>query len=278
MHTTTLAGGTIEYQDIGTGPPVVLLHGVHMNETLWSRVVDQLSTDHRCIVPVLPLGGHRIPMPAHANQSAHGIADLVADFLAELDLDDVTLVGNDTGGALAQLLVTDQPDRIGRLVLTSCDAFDNWPPGLPGAASALAARLPGGLVVTGQIMRLPALARLPFTWGWMAKRPIPRHILDSWFTPLRQRRGIRRDVAGFLRSLDKQDLLTAAENLSTFDRPTLLAWAADDKVMPRTHADRLATCLPAADITEITDSYTLIPLDQPERLATLLRDFTHDRV
>ncbi|MDR2985477.1 MAG: alpha/beta hydrolase [Nocardiopsaceae bacterium] len=268
-----LSSGTIEYQDAGAGPVVVLIHGAHMNASVWDRLTGDLSADHRCVVPTLPLGGHRRPMSATADLSPVGVAALLGELLEALDLDEVTLVGNDTGGALAQLLVTQDPHRIARLVLASCDAFDNFPPGLPGRVSALAGRMPGGMLMAGQLMRWNVLARLPLTWGWMAKRPIAQEMLDAWFTPLRAERRIRRDAARFMRSVDRRDLLAAADQLPSFGRPALIVWAAEDRVMPPEHAQRLASRLPDARIAMVPDSYTLIPLDQPQRLAAVVREF-----
>jgi pimeloyl-ACP methyl ester carboxylesterase len=111
-----LPGGVIEYRDAGDGPVVVLVHGAHMNASVWDQVARDLQADHRCVVPTLPLGGHRRPMPAAADLSPVGVAALLGELLEALDLDEVTLVGNDTGGALAQLLVTRDPRRIATLV------------------------------------------------------------------------------------------------------------------------------------------------------------------
>src|ERR1700754_3706895 len=130
MPEIALSAGTIEYEDTGAGPAVVLLHGLLMDSSLWDGPVADLSADHRCVTPTLPLGAHRTAMHAGADLSLPGIAAIVAEFLDRLDLRDVTLVGNDTGGALVQLLLDD--DRVGRIVLASCDAFDNFPPGLTG--------------------------------------------------------------------------------------------------------------------------------------------------
>jgi pimeloyl-ACP methyl ester carboxylesterase len=152
----------------------------------------------------------------------------------------VTLVGNDTGGALAQLLVTQDLSRIARPMLASCDAFEIFPPGLPGRVSALAGRMPGIMAMAAQLMRWGALARLPLTWGWMAKRSVPQEMLDAWFTPLGTERGVRRDAARFMRAVGHRDLLSAAGKLPSFNRPALIVWAAEDRVIPPGHAQRLA--------------------------------------
>jgi len=268
-----LSGGIVEYEDTGGGgPAVVLLHGPAMNGSLWRHVIADLRTDYRCVVPTLPLGGHRRPMRPDADLSPRGIARLVAEFLERLDLGNVTLVGNDWGGA--QLLISEgRGERVGRLVLTSCEAFDNFPPGLPGRAVWIAARVPGGLNALAQPLRFRPLRRLPIAFGWMSKRPVPDDVMDAWLRPLLTQREIRRDLLKYLRAARKGEMLDAAEGLRSFDRPALVVWATEDRVMPPQHGRRLADLLPHARLVEIADSYTLIPEDQPVELARVLREF-----
>src|SRR5690349_6142994 len=167
-----LSGGTIEYPDTGgDGPVVVLLHGLLMDASLWDGVVAGLSGGYGCVAPTLPLGAHRLAMHADADLSLPGIARLAAEFLERLGLQDVTLAGNDTGGALVQLLMAGGEARIGRAVLVSCDAFDNFPPGLTGRTLMLTGKLPPALFgLFMQQMRLKPIRRLPFAFGWLTKR------------------------------------------------------------------------------------------------------------
>jgi len=275
MPNVELSAGTIAYQDTGgSGPVVVLLHGLAMDGSLWRHVVRELGDEHRCVVPTLPLGGHPRPMRADADLSPGGIARLQAEFLEALDLREVTLVGNDSG--LFQLAAGQHPERIARLVVTSCEAFENSPPGLPGRTVWLAGRLPGGLNALAQPMRLRALRRLPLALGWMAKRPIPDEVTDAWLRPLLSQRQIRRDLTKYLRAARKGDMVAAAERLRRFDRPALVVWAAEDRVMPPEHGRRLAELLPHGRLVEIPDSYTLIPEDQPGELARAIRQFIQD--
>jgi pimeloyl-ACP methyl ester carboxylesterase len=269
-----LSGGTIEYQDTGgSGPILVLLHGLLMDGSLWDAVVADLAADHRCVVPTLPLGAHRIPMKPGADLSLTGISGLVTEFLDRLDLHDVTLVGSDTGGALAQLIARDGTARVNRIVLVSCDAFDNFPPGLTGKALFVAARLPVPLFgAFMQQMRLRPVRRLPIAFGWLTKRGDAA--TARWIKALLRHREVRRDTVRALRAFaaDTHVLAEAAGQLASFDRPVLVVWAGEDRVMPPEHGRRLAELFPQGQLVTIDDSYTLIPLDQPTQLAQVLRN------
>ena len=276
MPQIELSSGTIEYTDTsGGGPVIVLLHGLLMDATLWDEVTAALSPGYRCVAPTLPLGAHRRAMKAGTDLSLPGIAKLVAEFLDQLGLDDVTLVGNDTGGAVVQLLAADGAPRVSRVVLASCDAFDNFPPGLTGRTLALTGKLPPALFgLFMQQMRLRPLRRLPVAFGWLTRRGDAA--TARWIRPALTQPEIRRETVRMLRAVfaDKRLLLSAAESLPAFDRPALIVWAADDRVMPPEHGRRLADLLPDGRLLEIPDSYTLIPLDQPAQLAETIREFT----
>jgi pimeloyl-ACP methyl ester carboxylesterase len=271
VRTVELSAGTVEVRDTGgQGPVVVLIGGLAIGPSLWRGVVEDLRADHRCVVPTLPWGAHRLPMRPGADLTLRGHARLVAELLGALDLRDVVLVENDTG--MAQLVAADHPERLGGLVLTSCEAFDNYPPGLAGKAVGVLGRLPGGVFLAMQQLRLRPLRRSPLTYGWMSHRPIPDAELDAWLRPLQRDRAIRRDLEAYLRHLDRRVLVEAAERLRGFDRPALVAWAADDRLMPVEHGRRLAALLPQGRFVLVPDSRTLIPLDQPRVLAGLVRD------
>lgn len=270
-----LSQGRITYGEVGEGPAVVLLHGLLVNGSLWRKVTPLLAEHARVIVPELPLGSHSTPMNPDADLSTYGLARLVAELLDTLELDDVTIVGVDTGGALAQVIATEHPQRIGRLVLSSCDAFDNFPPAL-FRGLLVAAKVPGALIVLGQVARLKPLWHTPLGFGWLAKRPIDDAVIRSWLTPGR-RPEIRRDVRKVLNTITPEITKRAAEKLRTFDRPTLIAWAADDKVMPVEHAHRLGALIPNARVELIADSYTFTPEDQPEALAKLIASFVREQ-
>ncbi|MEU5266021.1 alpha/beta hydrolase [Amycolatopsis sp. NPDC021455] len=270
-----LSAGTIEYTDTGgPGPVVVFVHGLLMDGSLWDGTVASLD-GFRCVVPTLPLGAHRHPMRENADLSLPGIASLLTEFLERLDLLDVTLAGVDTGGALVQLLMADGVARVSRVVLASCDAFDNFPPGLTGKTLFLTGKLSPGLFgLFMQQMRLRAVRRLPIAFGWLTKRGDAA--TREWIRPLLSEAAIRRDTVGVLRAAAASPgiLLEAAERLPGFDRPVLVVWASEDRVMPPEHGERLTALLPKGKLVEVADSYTLLPLDQPARLARLIGEFT----
>jgi pimeloyl-ACP methyl ester carboxylesterase len=273
MKTIELSAGTIDYEDTGgDGPVIVLLHGLLMDASLWEGVIANLRVDHRCVAPTLPLGAHSHPMRADADHSLRGMTRLVAEFLQRLDLSDVTVVGNDTGGALVQLLVCDGVAHVKSIVLVSCDAFDNFPPGLTGKTLVLTGKLsPTMFGLFMQQLRLKALRRLPIAFGWLTKRGDAT--TARWLQPVLRRREIRRDTVQLLRTISAERglMLQAAECLPTFDQPALVVWARKDRVMPPEHGRRLAEALPQGRLVEVSDSYTLVPLDQPASLAQAIR-------
>ena len=272
MESVQLSSGILDYEDSGgDGRVIVFAGGLIMDATLWHEVVQRVGPGFRCVVPVLPLGGHRRAMHPDADLSLHAIADLLAELIERLDLHDVILVSIDWGGP--QLTAVRHPERIAGLVLLPEEAFDNIPPGLPGTFAGIAGRMPGGIFTVAQTLRVPFLRRLPMTFGWMAKRPIPRATMTSWITGIRTDRGVRRDVAKYVRTSDYNGLQEAATALAHFDRPTLVLWASEDKVMPPEHGRRLAEIIPNARYTEIDDAYTLLPLDQPDRVADNISSF-----
>ncbi|WP_455410070.1 alpha/beta fold hydrolase [Streptomyces hiroshimensis] len=272
MPRIELPAGVIDYQDTGgEGPVLVFGHGPPMNEKQWRKVVPLLD-GYRCILPTLPLGGHRQPMNPDADLSQLGVALLLGEFIERLGLDEVTLILNDWGGG--QFLVSEgRAQKVARLVLVACEAFDNFPPG-PAKAMAPLCRVPGGVWLMTRLMRIPALRNHRNGYGGMSLRGVPDEIMDDWFAPLNRSRAIRRDFAKFAPSAPKRETLLAwSERLREFDRPVLVVWATEDRLMPREHGPRLAALYPKGRLVEIADSSTLVPEDQPEQLAETLTDF-----
>lgn len=272
MNEVELAQGTIRYRESGDGPPVVFVHGLLVDGRLWRKVTPLLEDRYRCIVPDLPLGSHAQPMNPDADLSPTGLARIVAGFLEALDHEDVTLVANDTGGAISQITAAHHPERIGRLLLTNCDAFENF---LPPAFRPLqwAARVPPLLNGLLQGMRLAPMRRLPLAYGWLIKHDLAAAPTREWVEPFLSDRGVRRDTVKVLRGIDPKYTFEAAERLREFNRPALLAWAVEDRFFKLSYAERLAETIRGATLERIEDSYTFVSEDQPERLAELIGAF-----
>jgi len=270
-QTLDLSAGTIEYEDTGgSGPVVLFVHGLLVDGTLWRKVVKQLD-GYRCVVPTLPLGSHRRPMRDRSALTPVGVADLIAEFMERLELTDVTIVANDTGGALTQLLLTRRPERVARVVFTPCDAFENFlPPAFRPMQWAAKARL---LAPTLLLMHIRPLRPTPLAYGVLTKTRVPDEVLDSWVRGALSSRRIRGDVQYFTRHIDKRLTLDAAAKLGAFDRPVLFAWSAEDRFFKIAFAERLAAVFPDARVEPVADARTFLSEDQPERLAQLIDEF-----
>jgi pimeloyl-ACP methyl ester carboxylesterase len=270
MNEIRLPQGTIRYREAGSGPAIVFVHGYLVDGRLWDGVVDALADRYRCIAPSWPMGAHQVAMNPDADLTPPGLATIVEDFLAALDLEDVTLVGNDSGGAICQVLVARRPARVGRLVLTNCDTHENYPPGIFKALPPLA-KLPGGVTILALPFRVPAIVRIAF--GPFAKRKPPAGLVESWARPGITDKAIRRDLGKVTRGMDKRHTLAAAEALSGSNFPLLLAWAPGDRYFPIAYAERLGLQIGGAKLVRIPDSATFVPFDQPDRLATEIAEF-----
>ncbi|HEV7770019.1 MAG TPA: alpha/beta hydrolase [Solirubrobacterales bacterium] len=265
-----LPAGRIRYREAGEGKPVVFVHGYLVDGRLWDGVVDRLSDRFRCIAPDWPIGSQQIAMKPDADLTPPGIAALVASFLDALDLEDVTIVGNDSGGAMSQVLVTSHPERIGRLVLTNCDTHENFPPGVFKHLPKLAA-MPGGMTLLSLPFGIPAVARRAFKP--FSKIGIPDDLIASWMKPSLSDPDIKRDLKKVTVGMNSRHTMEAASKLRSSDLPILLTWAPGDKLFPLSYAERLAGEAGKAKIVQIPDSSTFVPLDQPGRLADEIAGF-----
>lgn len=265
-----LPQGTVRYREAGEGRPVVFVHGYLVDGRLWDGVVDGLSDRFRCIAPDWPLAAHQVAMSPDADLSPPGLARLIADFLAELELEDVTIVGNDSGGAISQVLVTSHPERVGRLVLTNCDTHENFPPGVFKAMPPLA-KAPGGMLLLSLPFRIPAVARRAFKP--FAKTKIPDDLIASWMAPVKSDSAVMRDAGKVTGGMNKRYTLAAAEKLRGSDLPIRLLWAPGDKLFPISYAERLASEAGNAKVVPIPGASTFVPLDQPGRIAEEIAEF-----
>jgi pimeloyl-ACP methyl ester carboxylesterase len=275
VETVELAAGSISYRETGPadGSAVVFVHGFLVDHTLWADVPERLAErGFRCLVPTWPLGAHRTPMRPHADLSPRGVARVVASFLEALDLRDVVLVGNDTGGAVCQLLLDEDATRVGRLVLTNCDAFDTFPPFPFDVLFRLArkANLGRGLL---QLTRIGWVRTSPLGFGLLTHRPLTADETRPWVTPYLADADVRRDVATFAKAWTGRELSGAAEWLAGFDRPVLVVWGRRDRLFKLSLARRLVATFPDARLVEVDDATTFVSLDQAARLADEIAGF-----
>jgi pimeloyl-ACP methyl ester carboxylesterase len=272
MPVVTLNSGTIHYENAGPadGRPVVFVHGYSMGSSLWRGLSERLATrGFACVAPTWPLGAHSEPMRADADLTMEGIAATVGELLDALALEDVVLVGNDTGGAISQIVAGRTPERLGALVLTSCDAFEHFPPPILKPLIA-AAKLGPAFDAAIQPLRTRFGRKQGF--GALAHADIDR-LVAEWVEPALSDRRVRRDLRRFTASMEQRTTVEAAERLPQFTKPSLIAWSADDAFFPREDGRRLASILPDARLEVIQESRTFSMIDQPDRLAELIADF-----
>ncbi len=266
------SGGRMRAFSSGSGEPIVFVHGALVNANLWRKVVSLLAPDFRCITLDLPLGSHELPMP-NADLSPTGLADLIAEAIGALGIEPPTLVGNDSGGGLSQIAVARHPDLVSRLVLTSCDAYDNfpprffdvllWPTRYPALSRALFAPL-----------RIRAMRGTPLAFGWLMHSKLDERAGDSYVLPPLTSREAGADFARFIRSVDGSYTMDAIEKLRSVDRPVLIAWSRDDKFFK--DGERLAADIPGARLEWIDDARTFSMEDQPARVAELIAGFVRE--
>jgi pimeloyl-ACP methyl ester carboxylesterase len=266
MPQIALDQATIDYRVLGpedsAHPPVVFVHGMLVNSHLWDRVGEGLARQgFRCYLPNWPLGSHTMPVNDGVDLSPRAVVDMIRGFVDALGLSDVTLVGSDTGGGLSQIFVDAYPDRVGRLVLTNCDAFDKFPP-FPFNVVFATLRGPVSIKLLFEMMRLKALRHSPLGFGLLLQ-PDPQ-LTASWLEPARNDARIRRDVARLLRHIAKTDLTDVATRLPRFTKPVTLVWGQKDRAFTPSLGRRLAALFPKSTLIEVPDARTFVSLDAPQ--------------
>jgi pimeloyl-ACP methyl ester carboxylesterase len=267
-----LPQGTVRVYEEGDGPVLFFVHGLMVSHTLWELVVERLSDSHRCVAIDLPLGAHRTPMGADADLSPRGLAAMIAGVMEQLDLRDVVLVGNDTGGAICQLVVAPHPERLAGLVLTTCDAYEHFPPPLLKSLTFLG-RKPR---IGDAFLRLGRFGLVRDAIIAPVNKRRSKERSQAWVEPLSDP-AIRRDVLRFMARIDNAETIAAEPALKSFGRPALVVWTKGDRFFPEADGRRLASDL-SAPFALLDDTRTFISLDQPERLAELIRTFVAENV
>jgi pimeloyl-ACP methyl ester carboxylesterase len=252
MSRVDLPQGPIAYREVGEGEPLLFVHGLLVDGRLWSDVPDRLAPEFRCLVPDWPMGSHRLALNLDA-----------------LGLDRVTVVGNDTGGAMSQIFTARYPERVERLLLTNCDMLDVFPP-FPFNFMPPLARVPGGMAAMAAPFRIGRVRRA--TYDMLVKRPISPELADSWLEPVMSDAQVKRDAAKFTGGVHKRHTLEAAERLRSFERPVRFIWAPEDRFFKLAKAEQLAAMVPDSRIETVDDAKTFVSLDQPQRVAELIAE------
>jgi pimeloyl-ACP methyl ester carboxylesterase len=269
-RTIVLEGRTIVYDVTGDGPPIVFVHGVWATGGVWYDVIDRLAPNYRCINVHLPLGVHRYPSPPDVDHSPRALARVIVGLLEALDLRDVTLVGNDTGGALCQLAVANWPERIGRLVLTNCDAFEVFPP--------------------KKLAPLYFAARIPALWDFFARQTLRPRVRERFFKTVAHAApneallamlfarfandpGVREDLRKTIVAIRPQVTLDAAKRFRFFDRDVLILWGKDDMFFPVSLGERLAKAFPRGRLQLIDNAMLFVGIDAPQVVAPAIAGF-----
>jgi pimeloyl-ACP methyl ester carboxylesterase len=277
--TVDLPQGNLAYRAAGPAtsnqPPVVLVHGLLVDARLWEPVAERLaSAGIRSYAPTLPLGSHQQPMNADADLSPQGVAQLMLDFIRALGLSGVTIAGNDTGGAICQLMLAGDTSRIGAAVLTNCDAFGTFPP-MSLAPLFRALRHPGLVGGLAATLRSTAMRHGPLAYGPLTEGPLDPALTLSWIQPLASP-GIRRDLAKFAKAVHPRVLLAAASRFGQFTGPVRILWGEADSMFRLKLGRQLAEAFPRATLATVPAGRTFLPLDHPDRVADEIITATRD--
>ncbi len=220
--------GRISYMEQGTGPVALFVHGVLLNGYLWRHQLADLSDIRRCIAVDLLAHGDTAIAPDQ-NVSVTANAKMLAEFLDALHIDPVDLVGNDSGGGIAQIFAASNPDRVRSLTLTDCDAHDNWPP--EAFKSFLAMAAAGGLSGTlNAILADKSIYRSPQALGPAYEHPerVSDETIEKYLRPLVASEQRTRDLQRFLAAFDNKHTLAIEAQLKALNAPTLIVWGTDD--------------------------------------------------
>ncbi|HEU0251326.1 MAG TPA: alpha/beta hydrolase [Solirubrobacteraceae bacterium] len=270
--------GRLEYFQRGDGPVIVFAHGWLANANLWRNVIDQLADRFTCIALDLPLGAHRTPMDHDADLTPAGCGALISCTLAALGLVDVTLVGNDSGGAYSQIAVADNPHRVSRLVLNSCETPHSEFPPAPFDGLPAIAKDPHALGQLFEALRNREIRMTPPAFGLLIKHPIDNVVSDSYALPCVSNPAILHDTSKVMSTASSGPVHEAGRRLiADFRQPVLLAWSPEDKVFAPADAKRYTDELSDGRLVLIDDAYSFTPEDQPERLSEQIAAFVHGR-
>jgi pimeloyl-ACP methyl ester carboxylesterase len=253
--------GKIAYTELGSGPAALFVHGIGTSGLLWRHVIEEMQDTSRCIAIDLPLHG---ATPPRDDMSAAALAQVVADLCDTLGLARVDVVGNDTGGAVAQIYAARHPERIRSLTLTNCDCEGNFPP--PEFAPIVELARQGELAAG-----IAAIVADPATWptsplgaGYQHPEQVPDEVWRANLTPIGGTMERARDFERLLAALDPADMDAVSEPLRALDAPTLLVWGTGDAAFGIKWAYHLRDMIPGArEVIEVDGAKVFFPEERP---------------
>jgi pimeloyl-ACP methyl ester carboxylesterase len=272
-HMMDLSLGRIRVRTAGTGPAIMFTHGLLVDGRIWDEVATAVATKGFTVVlPDLPLGAHSTPVVDRTKLTTTGVAHTIIEIADELRIDRFAILGFDTGGAISQVTAAEHPDRIERLALMSCDAFEHYPP-LLIKPFKWAALWPPAMSLVLKTLSHNRYQHIPLPLGLVAKHKIDQQLVAAWSQPAGTNPAIRQDVVAFIKQMSSVDTLAAAEKLRRFAGPSMVMWSRQEKVFPKKDAQRLTDLIPGCQLRWIDDAYTFASLDNPTRMIELTLEF-----
>ncbi len=253
-----------------SAPPILFIHGALVSGSIWDALASRLCRTHRCWVPTLPLGSHRRAMRPDADLSPAGVAELVIEIADRLGLEKLAIVANDSGGAVSQLVAARHPERIAMLVLTNCDALEVFPPLAYGYLKLVSSRPTLAGAMLRAIASLPWLGLAPLAWGSLSPN-VTTNDVRAWTEHGARDRGVRDDLAKFMRGASGMVTTAAADAIARHPVPLTLAWGDADPFFRHALAERLAARVPGTKLQFIRGARTYVMLDAPDELAAVVR-------
>ena len=257
--------GKISYVERGKGPVALFVHGVLLNGYLWRHQFAQLDSSRRCIAPDLLAHGHT-EIAADQDVSVTANAHMLAQFLDALGIEQVDLVGNDSGGGICQIFAALYPQRLSSLALTDCDTHDNWPPEAFKPFVAMVAA--GGLPETVQAMLADkSVYRAALASAYERSKAVADDTIETFLRPFTRSPQRMHDLERFINAFDCRHTVQIEAQLARVQAPTLIAWGTDDIYFGLEWSHWLAKTIPGTKRrVELESARVFFPEERAEEL------------
>ncbi len=273
MKKVEIVGNTIEYEDFGKGNPMLFIHGAFSSGKTWRKVIPQLSENFHCVVPEWPFGGHKIPMSDKQEFSPIGIADLIAKFLEALDMQNVIIVANDTGGAYAQIFTAKYGENVSQLILSNCEGFEIFPPKKFQSLKSMV-KVPSYLWLLSKLFSYKPSLKWEMTFGLLSHTLTKEETFEFYVKHFVADKLIRKDFKKLAIEWHPKYTQKASKDLRGFNKPVLILWGVDDlKLFPIELGRRLNSIFSNSNFVEIKNSKTYVQEDNPNDFIESIKTF-----